>query len=200
MHARRKDGSEFDVFIGIKEVPNSALLVGYIRAVVEAEPNESDKLKMSVPERHIEVDNTSFDSIIVIDPKGVILNVNLTALGEFGYGSQTELIGENINLLVGGGEANKHDMYLTRFDADGRDSSTIGNQRILYAKRKDGGEFPCVIGIRRSDDTDTLVGYIRNMTGISSQDRALKEQTNTWWMIRPSIPLSSRMKRARFLQ
>ena len=178
LQARRMNNSEFPVLIGIKEIPKTGLLVGYIRAEegVSTQKNERAPI-MSASERHVAVDESSFDSIIVIDPRGMILNVNLTTLTEFGYTSKDELIGENIHILVGGGEAEAHDAYLAAFDRGGRDSSNIGNHRVLYAKRKDGNEFPCTIGIRRSEDSDSLVGYIRNMSGITAEDMALKEKT-----------------------
>ena len=178
LQARRKDGKEFDCIIGIKEIPSTSLLVGYIRIEKNIRGVQQEKdTHMSASECHVEVDDTSFDSIVVIDPRGMILNVNLTALGEFGYGSKSELIGENIHILVGGDGADNHDAYLANFDSDGRDSSTIGNQRVLHAKRKDGNEFPCVKGIKRSPNSDSLIGYIRNMTGISPEANALKEKT-----------------------
>lgn len=178
LQARRKNNSEFPVLIGIKEIPKTGLLVGYIRTEDGMETQESERAPtMTASERHVAVDESSFDSIIVIDPRGMILNVNLTTLTEFGYAAKDELIGENIHILVGGGEAEAHDAYLAAFDRGGRDSSNIGNHRVLYAKRKDGNEFPCTIGIRRSEDSDSLVGYIRNMTGITAEDIALKDKT-----------------------
>lgn len=178
LQARRKNNSEFPVLIGIKEIPKTGLLVGYIRTENGMATQESERAPtMTASERHVAVDESSFDSIIVIDPRGMILNVNLTTLTEFGYAFKDELIGENIHILVGGGEAEAHDAYLAAFDRGGRDSSSIGNHRVLYAKRKDGNEFPCTIGIRRSEDSDSLVGYIRNMTGITAEDIALKDKT-----------------------
>lgn len=168
LKAQRKDGTDFPCIIGIKEIPQSSLLVGYIRPTKEvAEPVTTAN----------EVDETSFDSIIVIDPKGIIVGVNMTTINEFGYNSKEELIGNSISMLVGGGEAENHDAYLANFDETNRDNTSIGYERVLHAKRKDGGEFPCAIGIRRAPDGEKLIGYVRNMTGITPEATALKEKT-----------------------
>lgn len=164
LKARKKDGNEFPCMIGIKEIPNSGLLVGFIRPISESDKNN-------------EVHDTSFDSIIVINPEGIIVEVNRTALGEFGYSSKEDLVGNNISILVGGGEAKNHDSYLKNFHKEKKDDSTIGNSRVLRAKRKNGEEFPCVIGIKRASDGVNLVGYLRNMDGITAEDMDLKEKT-----------------------
>ena len=79
------------------------------------------------------------------------------------------MIGLNVSDLVGGGiDAATHDSYLANYHArDKRDrtSTTLGRQRVLYAKRKDGSEFQCIVGINAiADETleeDMLIGYIR---------------------------------------
>jgi len=166
LNARKKDGNEFPCMIGIKEISNSGLLVGFIRPITESDDDKNN-----------EVHDTSFDSIIVIDPKGIIVEVNRTALGEFGYSSKEDLVGNNISILVGGGEAMNHDSYLETFHKEKKDDSAIGNSRVLKAKRKNGEEFSCVIGIKRASDGVNLVGYLRNMDGITAEDMDLKEKT-----------------------
>lgn len=69
-------------------------------------------------------------------------------------------------------------MYLANFNQGGQNASTIGNQQVLYAKQKDSKEFPCMIGVKISPDSDSLIGYICNiMSGIFQKDAALKEKT-----------------------
>lgn len=174
LKALRKDGSEFKCIIGIKVMRNTHLLVGYIRDVSELESVRNSvnitNLNILDPVERL-VDDDSFDAIIVIDSTGVMKRVNATAVKEFEYDSKDELEGKNVSILVGGGMADKHDNLLKRFRERGDSSSTIGKQRILYSKRKDGTEFPAIIGIRQIPDTDYLVGHIKNMTGLSIHDK-----------------------------
>ena len=93
--------------------------------------------------------------------------MNETALSVFRYDSKNDLIGHNVSMLVGGGDAKHHDAYLKAFHKKEKNQSQIGKQRILKAKRKDESEFPCIIGIKRSQNNKYLVGYIRDMTSIA---------------------------------
>ena len=63
-------------------------------------------------------------------------------------------------MLDGGDDAAKHDGYLERFQKAFQPSSTIGKQYVLQSRRKDGTEFPCIIGIKKIPDSEFLIGYI----------------------------------------
>ena len=104
------------------------------------------------------------------DDEGTILQVNTTAVEDFGYNAKAELVGNNLTLLVGGGQSRHHAKYMKRFKKKGKDDSTIGKQRKLKSRRKDGTEFTCVIGIRRIPDTEYLIGYIRSTEGLSRME------------------------------
>ncbi len=79
------------------------------------------------------------------------------------------MIGLNVSDLVGGDiDARTHDAYLAAYharDKEDRTSATLGRQRMLYAKRKDGTQFQCIVGVNAVNDEaleeDMLVGYIR---------------------------------------
>ena len=78
-------------------------------------PQQQEPPKSSLhPDVLGHIDDTSFDSIVVTDKDGVIQGLNVTTLSEFGYGSKDELIGENVSVLVGGGNAEKHAACSTR--------------------------------------------------------------------------------------
>jgi PAS domain S-box-containing protein len=109
-----------------------------------------------------QTEETSFHAIIITDYHGVIKQINQTVLSEFGYATKEDIVGKNISMLVGGGEAKKDETYLM-----GKSGSTIGKQRVLYARRKDGSEFQCLIGIKEIPNTESLIGYIRNMSSMN---------------------------------
>ena len=185
LKSKRKDGTEFPCVIGVKKIPDTDFMVGYVRDISglsdvqrEAEAddisNKGSIATRSVGPESVGVGSTdkvdlldeSFDAVVVTDLKGVIQKVNATALESFGYESKDELVGKNISTLVGGGEADRHDKYLDSFNKRGKQSTQIGRQRVLYSRRKDGTEFPCIIGIKRIPNSDMLVGYIRDMSGV----------------------------------
>jgi len=168
LYSKRKDGSEFPCVIGIKKVPDRDKFVGYIRNMGSA-GNQEYLLKEKA---HYLVDDTSFDAIIVTDPTGIIQDVNITTLEEFGFKEKEELIGKNISMLVGGGQAKYHGKYMERFNEKQKKDSTIGGQRVLFSKRKNGTEFPALIGIRKIPDNDLLIGYIRSMEGKTKKQKA----------------------------
>ncbi|KAL7572018.1 hypothetical protein ACA910_001673 [Epithemia clementina (nom. ined.)] len=69
-------------------------------------------------------------------------------------------------MLVGGpdGHAENHLSYMRKFQERSGKSSVLGAKRYLTARRRDGSEFPCRIGIRKVPDSDLLVGFIQDMT------------------------------------
>ena len=118
--------------------------------------------------RREDVYDEMFDAVVLTDMKGFIVKVNQTALDVFGYEEKSEIIGENVSILVGGGDATHHDKYLENFHARGKESSQIGKQRVLKGRRKDGTEFPAIIGIKKSSNKKYLVGYIRDMSAFQN--------------------------------
>lgn len=175
--ARRKDNTEFPVLVGIEviEEGDTKLLVGYVRDISEeverrklaAEQEAQRKMKAAILD-------ASFDSMFAIDSIGKILTVNRAAIETFGYKSHEELLGQNINIVVGGIHAAKHDSYMKRY-MDTGETRLIGTRRELTAKRKDGSEFPVVVGISVVQQEEglppLLVGYIRDIT---EEKRAMK--------------------------
>lgn len=112
--------------------------------------------------------DSSFDCIVVIDRSGIIQYANSTAVNEFRYDSEEELIGKDIAILTGGGEAKNHHRYMTKME-DGREPSKFigqdraatgqdAKQRILHARRKDDSEFPCMIGLKSVPDSELIAG------------------------------------------
>lgn len=91
--------------------------------------------------------DSSFDSMFAINESGIIQKVNQAAVREFGFASEAELLGKNISIIVGGKHARHHDKYLANFSKT-REKRLIGTQRKLTARRQDGTEFPCILGLQ----------------------------------------------------
>ena len=176
LHGKRKDGSEFPAIIGLKRSSNEKYLVGYIRDMssISDQGNQIKISNMKAVDDRVQrvVDDTSFDCIVVSDLFGIIQSVNATLINEFRFDEKEDLIGKNIKVLMGGGDAENHDSYLQGFrkhcKTDDKKSRVIGNQRMLKSRRQDGTEFPCILGVHKIKGTDLLVAYIRNVETIAN--------------------------------
>lgn len=65
-------------------------------------------------QQHQAVLDNAADAIIVIDQSGIIQSANLACERLFGY-ALSELLGSNVNILMGGAERAAHDGYLARY-------------------------------------------------------------------------------------
>ncbi|CAB9497931.1 Sensor protein FixL [Seminavis robusta] len=171
VQARRKDGTEFPVKLGIKRVyrQNNDLLVAFIRDITEQKKAEALQSKVQEDQKvRAAILDASFDAMFAINLEGKIELVNLAAIKQFGYDSQEGLVGNNIDMIVGGGHARSHNQYLKKYKDTGVER-LMGTLREVKGKRKDGSEFPCIIGIKRVDrngssDNPLMVAFIRDIT------------------------------------
>lgn len=121
--------------------------------------------------------DSAFDSIIVTDELGTIVDVNTMTLDVFGFVHMNDVIGLNISTFVGGGHAVKHEAYMEAFHKRGGISRLLGRQRNLVARRRDRTEFPCKIGVKKVPGSNLLVGYIRDITDeIKAYDLAVEKK------------------------
>ena len=83
--------------------------------------------------------------MLEINEKGTILLANSAATKIFGW-THEELIGSNVNLIVGGEHAKEHSKYLAWYLTTG-EKRVMGKSRELPARKKDGTEFPIELGL-----------------------------------------------------
>jgi PAS domain S-box-containing protein len=83
--------------------------------------------------------NTSTDAVILIRADGIILHVNDSTLRMFQYES-TDLVGNNVSLLMPEPYRSAHDGYIKRYVAT-RQAAVIGSGRPLLARHANGQEF-----------------------------------------------------------
>lgn len=91
------------------------------------------------------------------------MRVNEATTTAFGYEAE-EMIGQNVALICGGGHAALHAEYMRHFNERGGRSHFVGKLRALVARRKDGSEFPCRVGVHGVPGSDLLVGFIHDIT------------------------------------
>jgi two-component system sensor kinase FixL len=119
--------------------------------------------------------DTSPDAIIVIDERGLMQSFNRTAERLFGF-SASEVIGQNVKMLMPASFAERHDGYLARYLRTG-EKRIIGIGRIVTAQRKDGSTFPVElsVGEARSGDIRLFTGFLRDLTERQQTEQRLHE-------------------------
>jgi PAS domain S-box-containing protein len=118
------------------------------------------------------LDNT-FDSIIMIDNKGIITTANKSTLETFGY-KEKELIGKNVNILVPQPYHDHHDGYIKSYNNDKSTSSKIiGADRELFGLHKNGTQVAISLAVTQCklEDEQFFIGSIRDI----SEQKRLKE-------------------------
>ncbi len=109
------------------------------------------------------------DGIISIDKKGIILSVNPATKKLFGY-DESEMLGENIKMLMPSLYHDGNDGYLSNYHKTG-DKKVIGGEVI--GRRKDGSTFPMELSV-----SENKIGESHSFTYIvrDISERVEKEQ------------------------
>src|SRR5258708_5447120 len=91
-------------------------------------------------ERMRSVVNHVVDGIISIDDRGTVTTFNPAAESIFGY-EASEVMGQNIKMLMPEPYHGQHDRYLSNYLSTGQ-AKIIGIGREVLGRRKDGSTFP----------------------------------------------------------
>src|SRR5580693_4837479 len=140
---RRKDGSQFPIEIMLSplESPEGILVTAAIRDITVRKSAETHLAQMEG--RYRGLLEAAPDAMVVVNPGGDIVLLNVQAEKQFGYG-RDELVGQKVKSIIPEG-------FAERIIADGTRSAAealaqqIGTGIELVARRKDGSEFPIEI-------------------------------------------------------
>lgn len=138
-------------------------MIGLVRDVTAQMSAEAERAAGEARLRAI-VD-TAVDAIIVIDEAGLVKSFNPAAERLFGYAS-SEMIGQNIAVLMPPTDAARHDRYVGNFVQTGVPKA-MGIGRELQGKRKDGTQVPfeaVVTDWRDKDGRRFFTGILRDLT------------------------------------
>lgn len=108
--------------------------------------------------------DSAFDPIICINTLGVIQSVNSSVKTQFGYDS-SELLGENVKMLMPEPYFSEHDGYLQAYIKTGK-RNIINMVREVTAQRKNGTTFPMELSVSESivNGKQSFLGIIRDIS------------------------------------
>ena len=116
--------------------------------------------------------DSAVDGIITIDERGKIESANKATERLFGY-ERSEMVGQNVKLLMPSPYREEHDGYLSRYLKTGQ-RKIIGIGREVQGRRKDGTTFPMYLSV-----SEIMVDSRRLFTGIVHDTTDLKKAEAT---------------------
>jgi two-component system sensor kinase FixL len=174
---RRKDGRVIYVSLTVSPIRDEAgRVTGALkiaRDITDAKLAEAALLEREVHLRSIL--DTVPDGMIVIDDRGIIQSISVTAERMFGFAA-SEVRGRNVSMLMPSPHRENHDGYIARYLSTG-EKRIIGLGRVVTGRRKDGGTFPIelAVGEVRGEGRRLFTGFIRDLTERQHSRRRLQE-------------------------
>lgn len=167
--AVRKDGTEFPVEISLSptRVDDQEVVVSAIRDITQ---------RRSVDARFRALLEAAPDAMVIVDGAGQIVVVNGQAERWFGY-DREEMIGQPLEILIPERFRERHPEHRSAYHARPR-VRPMGAGLELYARRKDGSEFPVEISLSPLETGEGLlvISTIRDITERKKADEALARQ------------------------
>ena len=163
---KRKDGTEFPVYLSTSIVKNSKgdpiALIGVANDITEIKKTEL-ALRQS-EERFRSVTQSANDAIISADHNGKILGWNNGAEKSFGY-TESEIIGKPLGLIIPTDYLDLHIAGLSRLSKGG-DKHVIGKTVELTGSKKTGEIFPVELSLSEWETSEGqfYTGIIRDIT------------------------------------
>ncbi|MCC6507465.1 MAG: PAS domain S-box protein, partial [Pirellulaceae bacterium] len=124
-------------------------------------------------ERNLAILKTASDAIITISNQGLIDSVNQSTEAMFGY-SSSELIGQNVSLLMPLPFSKEHDGYIQRFLTT-NEPHIIGTGREVVCRRKDGSVFPADLAVNQVDHLGLFTGVLRDISSRKEMQKHILE-------------------------
>ena len=124
-----------------------------------------DRRPMGDSEAHLRsILATVPDAMVVIDERGHILSFSAAAEKMFGF-SESEVLGDNVSMLMPSPDRERHDGYLKSYMTTGV-RKIIGIGRVLTARHRDGNTFPIELSVGEAfvGKNRIFTGFVRDLT------------------------------------
>jgi two-component system sensor kinase FixL len=173
----RKDGSAFTAQITVTPLKDDGgNVVGYAKVIRDVTERITADEALKAREAHLRsILETVPDAMVVINEHGHIQSFSTTAERLFGY-QASEVIGENVSVLMPSPYREQHDGYLDRYVRTG-ERRIIGIGRVVVGLRKDGSTFPMelAVGEMRLATGRFFTGFVRDLTERQNTEARLQE-------------------------
>lgn len=177
----RISGAE-DLFIfsirDVTELTLSQRALSKARDNLEARVAERTEQLRGVTDRYKNILFEAVDAIITINPEGIIGSFNPAAERIFGY-KASDVIGENVTMLMPSPHSMKHDAYIKKYIQTGR-KKIIGIGREVVGLRRNGEHVPLYLAVSevRIREQITFTGILRDISDQKKAEKALREAKN----------------------
>ena len=167
---RHKDGRLLDVHLTVAPVRNTAGDVVGVTATLR------DITSRKLAERRFEsLLEAAPDAMVIVDEAGEIVLVNDRVEEVFGYG-RDELLGRPVEALIPERFSSGHPAHRAEFAAT-PDARPMGAGLELFARNKDGSEFPVEISLSPLETEEGLLvtAAVRDVSARRRTEQALRE-------------------------
>ncbi len=174
-----KDGRRIDVSLSVSPIRDAhGLIVGAsgIARDISARKRAEHAMRAS-EQKWRSVIGSAVDAIIVIDARGRIESFNPAAERLFGY-AESEVVGQNVSVLMPSPYREEHDGYLARYLSTGN-AKIIGIGREVTGRHSDGTTFPIHLSVGETsiDGDRKFTGIIHDLRPRMRIEERLREQT-----------------------
>lgn len=145
---------------------------------LEARVVERTAQLRTITEMHKNILKEAVDGILTIDVNGIIASFNPAAERIFGY-KDTDVIGQNITILMPHPHRIEHDSYISNYLETGR-KKIIGIGREVTAVHRNGELIPLNLAVSevRHNDQIIFTGILRDISEQKNAEKALLEAKN----------------------
>ena len=183
LNGRRKDGSEFPIEIMLSPLESSEgiLVTAAIRDITVRKKAEKHLAQMEG--RYRGLLEAAPDAMVVVNPSGDIVLLNVQAERQFGY-RRDELVGQKVKSIIPEGFAERLIADGTRTAAEAL-AQQIGTGLELNGRRKDGSEFPIEIMLSplQSAEGILVTAAIRDITERKQVEVVLRQNEERFRLI-----------------
>ena len=157
------------------------------------EASESSPLPRLSEKTLLDVLETAPDAIVVIDRRGVIVQVNAQTEKMFGYHRQ-ELEGKKVEILVPIRNREKHVQDRRGFFKEPYIRAMGEKGKPLFGLRKDGREFPVEISLSplKTDQGILVTSTIRNVTEGKMREAQLRKAEARYLPVKTGLRLAAK--------
>ncbi len=138
-------------------------------------PREQELLRREVRLRSLL--SGMLDPVVTIDERGIIQEASDSVQSVFGY-LPSELVGQNVKILMPEPHRSAHDGYLERYRRTGQ-TGILNRTREFEVLRKDGVRLVCELSVSRVDSPGEagplFIGSFRDVTARKHAERQLRE-------------------------